>query len=86
MPEALQRGLDRARFLLTEHRDQLELIAQALLEYETLTGEEIKTLLAGGSIDRSGPKGPALPAAGSSVPKAKRPVPGTIGGAAPAGA
>jgi cell division protease FtsH len=82
----VEQGLDRARFLLTEHRDQLEMIAQALLEFETLTGEEIKTLLAGGSIDRSGPKGPALPAAGSSIPRAKRPKAGPIGGAATAGA
>ncbi len=81
----VEQGLDRARQILTDHRDQLELIAQALLEFETLTGEEIKTLIGGGSIDRSGPKGPTLPAAGSSIPKAKRPRPG-IGGAAPAGA
>ena len=62
----------RARQLLTDHEDQLHLLAQAMLEYETLTGEEIRTLLDTGKIDRpdapSGPV-PVQPAQGSSVPK-----------------
>ena len=61
------------------------MLAEALLEYETLSGDEIKTVLDGGVIDRGGPKGPAIPAAGSSIPKAKRPSAG-IGGPATAGA
>ena len=78
----VEQGLARARTILTDHRGQLTLIAEALLEFETLTGEEIKILLAGGSIDRSGPAKPALPTGGSSIPKARRP----IGSTAPAGA
>ena len=74
-----------AKTLLTEHGDELEKLAQALLEYETLSGDEIKVVLEGGSIDRGGIKGPSIPTAGSSIPKSKRPKPG-IGGAAPAGA
>jgi cell division protease FtsH len=70
--------------LLTEQAAQLETLAKALLEYETLSGDEIKTVLDGGSIDRGGPKGPTIPAAGSSIPKAKRPISG-IGGPAAAG-
>ena len=66
-------------------RDELETLAQALLEFETLSGDEIKTLLAGGKIDRGTSSQPTIPSAGSSIPKAKRPKPG-IGGAAPAGA
>ncbi|MFQ5766076.1 MAG: ATP-dependent metallopeptidase FtsH/Yme1/Tma family protein, partial [Rhodospirillales bacterium] len=41
-----------ARKILTEHRDDLETIAKALLEYETLTGEEVDALLRGESIVR----------------------------------
>jgi len=81
----VEQGYDRAKFLLKEHSDELEKLAQALLEYETLSGDEIKVVLDGGTIDRGSTKGPSLPAAGSSIPKAKRPKPG-IGGAAPAGA
>jgi cell division protease FtsH len=81
----VEQGYDRAKNLLEEHREQLETLAKALLEYETLSGDEIQTLMAGGSIDRGGPKGPTIPAAGSSIPKAKRPASG-IGGPATAGA
>ena len=66
-------------------RTILPLLATSLLEYETLTGEEIKTLLSGGSIDRGGPTAPSLPTAGSSIPKSRRPKSG-IGGPASAGA
>ena len=43
---------ERATSILEKNKDQLEIIAQALLEYETLTGEEIKTILTGGKIER----------------------------------
>ena len=38
--------------MLKKHKDQLELLAQALLEYETLSGDEIKTIIEGGTIVR----------------------------------
>ena len=82
--KVVEDGYDRAKHLLDEHREQLERLAQALLEYETLSGDEIKKLLAGETIDRGGSKGPSLPAAGSSIPKAKRPTAGAIGGPATA--
>jgi cell division protease FtsH len=78
----------RATDLLTTHSDQLELLAQALLEYETLTGEEIEQLLKDGKIDRPDqPKGPVIaqPAHGSLVPKAGKRF-SEEGGPAPQGA
>ncbi|MFL6784905.1 MAG: cell division protein FtsH, partial [Sphingomicrobium sp.] len=81
----VEQGYERAKSLLEKHRDELETLAQALLEYETLSGDEIKTLLDGGKIDRGTTSQPSIPSAGSSIPKAKRAKPG-IGGAAPAGA
>ena len=55
-------GLNRAKHLLTEHVDQLHLLAGALLEYETLSGDEIKKLIAGDDI---GPRRPGSEAIGS---------------------
>ncbi len=43
---------EKARKILTEHRDELEIIAQALLEYETLSGKEVSALLRGEKIKR----------------------------------
>lgn len=43
----------RARQILTEKSHDLEALAQALLEYETLSGEEITDLLAGRGIHRT---------------------------------
>jgi cell division protease FtsH len=43
---------DRAKTILTDHRDELEQVAEALLEYETLDGDDIDTLLRGGKLDR----------------------------------
>ncbi len=43
---------DIATKILTDHRKELEMISEALLEYETLDGGDIDTLLRGGKIDR----------------------------------
>lgn len=43
----VNQGYDTAKQILTDHEDQLHSIAQGLLEYETLSGEEIKNLLDG---------------------------------------
>src|SRR5687768_14624666 len=79
----VEQGYDRAKSVLNEHRHELETLAKALLEFETLSGDEIKTVLEGGSIDRGSTSKPSIPTAGSSIPKAKRPKAG-IGGPAPA--
>ena len=67
----VSQGYTDARRILTERRDQLEAVAKALLEYETLTGDEIKTLISGGQISRpndddgsKGPTGSTVPATG----------------------
>jgi len=51
----VEEGNAKAKQILTEQRDKLELIAQGLLEYETLNGEEIKALLRGETIVREDP-------------------------------
>lgn len=74
----VEEGYDTARKIITENRDDLERIAQALLEYETLSGAELKDLLDGkqphrDSDDDTKPsKGSGIPSAGvkSSVPPA----------------
>ncbi len=81
-------GHKQATDILTTHNDQLHSLAQALLEYETLTGEEIRVLLDDGSPpDRSGHEtAVAVPVAsgGSAIPKTRKR--GGIGGPAAAGA
>jgi cell division protease FtsH len=44
-------ALARARDIISKNREKLELIAQALLKYETITGEEVAMLLRGEKID-----------------------------------
>jgi cell division protease FtsH len=68
-------GYDKAKQVLNDNEDQLHALAQALLEYETLTGQEIKQLLEDGKIERDdgndkGKPVTALPGVGTSIPKA----------------
>ena len=43
----IQQGYERARDIILEKNEEFERLAQGLLEYETLTGEEIKRVMAG---------------------------------------
>jgi cell division protease FtsH len=64
---------DRATEILKANEEKLHLLATALLEFETLTGDEIKELMDNGKIDRPEmPRGPSAPTPvrGSAVPKA----------------
>src|SRR5690606_5058641 len=47
---------DRAKKILTEHRDKLELIAETLLEVETLDAKQIKSLFEEGKLPDPEPK------------------------------
>jgi cell division protease FtsH len=46
-------GFNTAKNILTDNMDKLHKLAEALLEYETLSGDEIKAILAGKTINRS---------------------------------
>jgi len=70
---------DDARRILEEQMEDLHTLAKGLLEYETLSGDEIEALLAGGPINRGGndePTKPSGPGRRASVP---------TGGTAPGG-
>ena len=65
---------DLAKKILNEKIDDLHALAKGLIEYETLNGDEITTLLKEGKIDRSNPEeeinnaGPSVPKSGKSAP------------------
>ncbi|MFM9898951.1 ATP-dependent zinc metalloprotease FtsH [Sphingorhabdus sp.] len=82
-------GHKRATDLLTEHNNQLHLLANALLEFETLSGEEINQLLETGKFERDDGKiikPSSIPTVGTAIPKAGRGKSTTVGGATPQGA
>jgi cell division protease FtsH len=64
-----------ARQVLTTHMNDLHIIAKALLEYETLTGEEVAALLRGEKITR--------PEDGSTTPPAAKAATGSKRGSVP---
>ena len=72
--EEVRRLIDEAektaRVILTKDRKELEIIAKALLEYETLTGDEVNALLRGESIIRPEDQPPGESGHKSSVPSA----------------
>ena len=74
-------GLQMARTILTENRAGLEILAKGLIEYETLTGDEIKDLLIGKPPVREGVSEPSAPRASAVPPSGKprpRPEPGGL--------
>ena len=72
-------GYSEAKRILTEKYDDLEALARGLLEYETLSGDEIVDLLDGKTPNRESVIEPSNPR-GSAIPTTKRPRPGGAGG------
>jgi cell division protease FtsH len=70
----VEEGYNQATKILTEKRADLEALAKGLLEYETLTGEEIQDLLKGKKPNRESVLEPTTPRT-SAVPPAGKPRP-----------
>jgi cell division protease FtsH len=81
----IDRNGRRARKILVDNLNELHLLAQALLEHETLSGDEIRTVLRGEPVIRKIADEPAPETRRASVPSAGRPTPPPIpGGIGPA--
>ncbi len=71
----VEEGYQLAKKIITENRAGLELLAKGLIEYETLTGDEIKDLLDGkppsreGATEAAAPRSSAVPPAGKPRPR-----------------
>jgi len=80
-------GYQKAWDILSTHRDELEAITQALMEYETISGEEVMALMRGEKIVRrtddegsqGGPAGSAVPSTGRPLRSREEPGPDTGG-------
>ncbi|MEM9852394.1 MAG: ATP-dependent zinc metalloprotease FtsH, partial [Pseudomonadota bacterium] len=76
--DLVDEGYETAKRILTEKSDDLENLAQGLLEYETLTGAEITRVIAGEEL-RKGGDDDARPGGNApsvvAVPKTKKPKP-----------
>ncbi len=74
----------RARTILSENVEDLHRVARGLLEYETLSGDDLRTVMRGEPVIRKVNDEPAPESRRASVPTTTRPVPPTGGlGAAP---
>jgi len=69
----IEEAEEKARKVLTEHMDDLHKVTKALLEYETLSGDEVRTLIKGGKIDRSDQGDQGSAGRRSSVPSSGKP-------------
>jgi cell division protease FtsH len=62
------KGEAKARVVLTAHRTELEAITQALMEFETINGEEVKALMRGEKIMRTPDDDGSVETVSSAVP------------------
>jgi cell division protease FtsH len=70
----IEEGERSAKRIISDNAEQFEAIAQALLEFETLTGDELRALMEGKRPTREDPDEPKAPR-GSAVPSAGKPRP-----------
>ncbi len=82
----INRAYEKARRILSENVEELHRLATGLLEYETLSGDELRTVLRGEKVIRTVVDEPAPENRRASVPTSGRPAapPPPAGGAAPA--
>ncbi|MEO0956774.1 MAG: ATP-dependent zinc metalloprotease FtsH [Pseudomonadota bacterium] len=80
--QLVQDGMDAAMTVLKDYEKEWTAIAEGLLEYETLTGEEINDLIDGKPPERPDADGGGTPA--SAVPVIGKRKPKGLGGPAPA--
>lgn len=59
----IEEGEVQARTILTTHLDDLHKVSEALLEFETLSGDEVRALLRGEEVVRTDPPAPRPPVA-----------------------
>jgi cell division protease FtsH len=78
----VQQGYDKAKQILVDRRSDLDTLANALLEFETLTGDEIKGLLVGKRPVRD-ESAPTPPPRGSAVPTTGQKPEPDVGGMEP---
>ena len=78
--QIIDAAYSRARQILTENLEELHRLARGLLEYETLSGDEIRTVLRGEPVIRKIVDEPAPDSRRASVPAAGRPAPPPPGG------
>jgi cell division protease FtsH len=71
----IDEGYDTARAILLEKAEDFERLAKGLLEYETLTGDEIRKVIAGETLNDGDDAAPPPPSGGLSsltaIPKTK---------------
>lgn len=81
----VEEGYDMAQKVIREDIEELHIIAKALLEYETLSGTEIRDLMDGkppsreADAEAEGPKKTGVPKAGKSAKKKTGPAPDADG-------
>ncbi|MCB2135824.1 MAG: AAA family ATPase, partial [Rhodobacteraceae bacterium] len=72
----IDEGYETARKILIEKSEDFERLAKGLLEYETLTGDQIRKVIAGEKLtddDDEGPSDKGNPAPLTAIPKTKKP-------------